>query len=74
MVDSLSESVQKRSVGNVGRMVVLEEAIKRIALVNVRIVECSIALGEIADIQADLVQLNFRVSLKELINVCVFFL
>jgi hypothetical protein len=29
---------------------------------------------EIADIQADLVQLNFGVSLKEPINMCVFFL
>jgi hypothetical protein len=54
-------------------LVVLEEAINRIALVNVRIVEYNIALREIADIQADLVQPNFKVSLKELINICVFF-
>ena len=46
----------------------MEEEIKRIAQVNVKIVECNIALEEIADIQADLVQLNFRVSLKAITN------
>src|ERR1700729_1835248 len=65
MVDNNpNESVQKRSVGNVGRQVVLEEARKRIAQVNARIVDCNIVLEGIADIQADLVPLNFRVSPK----------
>ena len=40
MVDNNpNESMQKRSVGNVGRQVVLGEAIKRIAQVNARIVD-----------------------------------
>ena len=68
MVDNNpNESVQKRSVGNVGWQVVLGEAIKRIAQVNARIVDWNIVLGGIADTQVDLVLLNFRVS-PEAIN------
>jgi hypothetical protein len=65
MVDNNpNESVQKRSAGNVDKQVVLEEAIKRIAQVNARIVDCHIVMEGIAGTQVDLVQLNFKVSLK----------
>ena len=65
MVDNNpNKSMQKRSVGNVGRQVVLGEAIKRIAQVNARIVDCHIVMEGIAGTQVDLVQLNSKVSLK----------